>query len=421
MTSKLVTSEKGAAALMMLLAFMVMAVPLVTAALSFASTLSIDSRNKTLRLKSQYSSMSGTQHLMYRLEHEAGYADGLPLEVPQSYDVVINGKTVTVTVTKTNEPPPVDAVPPGITSRSFNITKTVTPNAVPLNTFTTYTYSAVIANMTEDEKTVTNLKDDFPTGLTYVTGSTSGITTTDPTIVSGDLRWNLSAAEGTIPAFTARVIQFQMEGTLPEGIYCNDIWVSPGGDKTRSGLTAKITSGSPAGIYCPGTAVGLAKTVSPMVVATNTPTTFTYTVTFTGEGDQASNVSKIIDLLPIDFSYVLGSTSGLTTDDPSIVSKNQGTQEELTWSANPITTIDPGETETLIFQATATLLDAGYYNELTATVSGLNYDLYTWPTAKIEAVGVFEAVGSDGESSNSTDIWLGENGANVNDWAVTTG
>ena len=419
MIGRLLRGEEGVA-LILVLAFVALAVPLVSSALGLASTLSIDSRVKTGRMYSQYATMGGVEHAIYRLVYEDGYAEALPLGQATNYIITLNGIDMTVTVTKTNEPPPIDAVPPGVSNRAFRITKSVSPSSVSADTQTTYTYTSIISNMTETEKTITQLKDDFPEGLTYVTGSTSGLTTSDPSIVAGDLRWNLSGAEGTLAPFTTKTIQFQMQGSLPQGVHCSDIWVSPGGDKTRSGLTAKIIAGSPSSTLCPGTAMQLDKSVSPQVVPSNTLTTFTYTLTFTSDGTDSVDVSKIIDLLPAGFSYVTGSAQGLTTADPSIVLKNQGTQEQLTWSANPINTIAPGEVQTLTFQATATLVDASYFNEATASTSGLNYDLYTWPDAKVEVVGVVDLGATDNETTTSSEVWLNSDGATKASWTVST-
>lgn len=418
MIHRLLQRQEGQA-LIMLLAFMALAVPLVTGALGYASTLALDSRAKTGVLKSSYSSMGGIQHLTYRLVYEDGWAESLPLGLAVNYTIVLNGINVIVTVTKLQDPPPPPAVPGSVANRAYLITKSVYPTTAPASTPTTYIYTSLISNGTDTERTISNLTDDFPEGLTYVTGSTSGLTTADPSLVAGNLRWNPTSAEGTIAPFSSKNIQFQMQGSLAQGVYCNDIWVNPGGDKTRSGLTAKIVVGSPASNLCPGTAIKLTKTVSPAVVPADTLTTYTYTLTFTSDGTNSVNVSKIIDLLPAGFNYVPGSSQGLTAANPSIVLKNNGTQQELTWSANPIGTVAPGETRTQTFQTTGIATANDYYNEATATVSGLNYDLYTWPTARVQVLGVFQLSSTDNKTTTSTDAWLGNEGAILNNWSVS--
>ena len=58
---------------------MVLVVPTVTAALSFAATVSTGSGAQSERAIAQYTSTGGAEHGLYRVVHEAGYADGLVL------------------------------------------------------------------------------------------------------------------------------------------------------------------------------------------------------------------------------------------------------------------------------------------------------------------------------------------------------
>ncbi|MBI4339818.1 MAG: DUF11 domain-containing protein [Chloroflexi bacterium] len=419
MIRRLARSQAGMA-MIMLLGFMVLAVPLVTVALQYASTLSMDSRVKTRLVKSSYATLGGNQYALYRLQYEAGYADSLPLGIPVSSVITLNDIPVTVTVTKESNPPPPPQVPGGLTNRSFSISKSVFPATASPGADTTYVYQALLSNMTPNTKTVNSIQDDFPTGLSYVTGSTSGITTSNPTLVSGDLKWSLTDAEKTLDPFSTKLLQFSMRGTLAQGVYCNDVWVAPGGDKTRSGLTAKIVVGSPASTLCPGTAITLTKSVSPSVVPSNQPNTFTYTITFTSTGTASVAVSKIVDLMPAGFNYVTGSSTGLTTANPAIVLKN-GNQQQLTWSANPIGTVAPGGTATLSFQATATVASNDYWNEVSATVSGLNYDLYSWPTARVQVMGVFQITAEDDKSTAESTAWLGSESIVVDEFTFSSG
>ena len=130
------------------------------------------------------------------------------------------------------------------------------------------------------------------------------------------------------------------------------------------------------------------------------------------------DVSKIIDLMPPDFNYQLGTSEldGVPLFDPSITIKN-GNQEQLTWNANPITTVAPGAISTLIFEAKATLQGGSYFNQLEVTVSGLTYNVFLWPTAQVEVYEVFliRAVDTNGTTATSrliispsgpiTDVW----------------
>ena len=103
MTGRFLRDETGAV-LVVVLAFVVLAVPLVTGALGLVSTLSIDSGEKTRNIKSTYATMGGLEHATYRLVYEDGYAESLPLGIPTNYGITINGIDVTVALIKTNEP-----------------------------------------------------------------------------------------------------------------------------------------------------------------------------------------------------------------------------------------------------------------------------------------------------------------------------
>lgn len=201
-----------------------------------------------------------------------------------------------------------------------------------------------------------------------------------------------------------------MQGTLATGVYCNDVWVNPGGDKTRSGLTAKIIVGNAGSTLCPGLVVRVSKTVTPEVPAAGVTTTFTYTITLQNDGTVDAEINNVIDLLPPGFDYVLGSSQGVVDEDPSIVLKNNGTQEQLTWDDDDLE-IASGETRTLIFQTTANVTGGDYFNEATVNVEDQNYDLYTWPTARVHVSRAFRIVARGPESTADAIIWINTDGS----------
>ena len=95
-----VARDERGGAILVVMAFLVFVVPTVTAALSFAATVSLGSGARTESVIAQYTSTGGAEHGLYRVVYEAGYADGLVLDVPDVYTVPINGRTVDVSVTK---------------------------------------------------------------------------------------------------------------------------------------------------------------------------------------------------------------------------------------------------------------------------------------------------------------------------------
>ena len=84
------------------IAFMALAIPILTASLSLAGTVSKDSRVKTTILQGQYGAQGCTQYATYRLYKEPGYLNGLVLGVPDVYS--FNGCTINVTKVSEAQP-----------------------------------------------------------------------------------------------------------------------------------------------------------------------------------------------------------------------------------------------------------------------------------------------------------------------------
>jgi len=289
----------------------------------------------------------------------------------------------------------------GQTAGHSRASKVVSPTTALVDTLTTYTYTATITNGTETEQKITQIWDVFPQGMSYVSGSSMGLTTNDPEFAGDRLKWNLTVAEGTLPPMSSKDLEFKMTGTLPEGVYCNDVWVSPHGDKTRSGLTAKIIVGSSSSTLCPGTAIQLNKSVDKTTALPGE--ILTYTLTFTSDGTDPVDIDKIEDILPTGFNYVPGSTEGLTTVDPSI---KYLPEQELKWTGSPIGTVAPGGSATLTFKVMTSSDVGNYYNEVYSKVSGLNYEIYTWPTSLAQVLAAFRITATDGKTTVDSQLWL---------------
>jgi uncharacterized repeat protein (TIGR01451 family) len=103
-----------------------------------------------------------------------------------------------------------------------------------------------------------------------------------------------------------------------------------------------------------------------------------YTITISNTGNNPGNLSTIVDLLPDGFSYVSGSTGGLTTADPNI-SGNQ-----LTWQGS--WNVPVSGSISLTFTAKAALSGEDYANYV--TINGDNFALMnTGPTAVVSISG----------------------------------
>jgi len=124
--------------------------------------------------------------------------------------------------------------------------------------------------------------------------------------------------------------------------------------------------------------VSVTKSAAPANVAAGAAVTYTITITNAGYGD--ASVTAIQDTLSTGFGYVPGSTTGLTTADPSVTS-----QTILEWTGAWIAPKRTGEVDgtlTLSFQATAAGARGTFPNFV--TVSGGNFTaVQTGPTAEV--------------------------------------
>ena len=414
--------------LVMVLAFMGLTVPLITAALGLATTLSVDSRVKNGILKSQYSVLAGTQYALYRVIYETGYIESLPTGVPDSFSITINGTDVTVTVLNTNEPPGVPPPPSSDNSRRLQATKTVNPVTASPSVLTTFSYAITVENLDDEPENLKKVHDRLPPGFVYLAGTTSGVTTDDPVIVNypggqgepgyQELTWNLAPLQITLQPGQSANLQFDAEASAAEGNYCNEAWAEPGGDKTTSGQTARVQVGSPANNLCGGQAVAVSKSVDPSIAPGDTSATYTYTIAIENVGSAVLNMSLVRDLLPTGFLYLAGSTTGdLTTADPNDT-MFQGRQR-LDWVFSPKLQLTPGQSSILIFQADAVAAAGDYWNEVWVTLDEFSYSVYTGPTAVVNVMSITETSATDGMHTVSSEVWVGTSSHIVNEWTIT--
>lgn len=414
---RLVGGESGVA-MIMVLAFIALAGAAVPASLAVASSLAVDSRVKTEILKEQYAAIGADQYSTYRMLYEPGYTDTLVSGVPDTFTVTLNGIDVITSITmyasSTSNPPAGSSD----NNRRLQTTKVASPTTALADTLTTYTYTITVENRSESAESINKVYDQLPAGMTYVTGSTSGMTVAEPSASGQQLEWNVVAEGINLAQGQSATLSFDVQGTLAEGLYCNEAWVTPGGPKTSTGKTAFITVGTPASPLCSGPAVTVTKTVDKPVVLADTFETFTYTITVDNIGTDGLNVDKVEDLLPAGFAYLAGSTTGnFTTSDPS-TTLIQG-RERLIWNFNPTVLVPSDTVSTLTFQATATAPPGIYPNEAWIVLTQFSNDAYTWPTAEVRAMGAYGTNATAGNTSVTGELWIGYDSYATTSWEIS--
>jgi len=225
-------SEKGQAFLLALVALGIGA--LVTAPfLGHASSSLIGSRVYREAIAERYSADAGIEHAIWRLKYEPGFADSLTAENPTANDsITINNMTNNITITRIDDtfPPEPPPDPEGQQSWRIQVTKGVEPNSAPVGQPTTFTYTIYIENVGTSTVHIEKISDLLPLGFIYETGSSSGVTTEEPTIEleegQQDLVWVFPTPHPFVDAGETVTQVFQAIATPEEDIYWNTAWVT---------------------------------------------------------------------------------------------------------------------------------------------------------------------------------------------------
>ena len=325
---------------------------------------------------------------IHELLSDPNFDDGL---TPGNPDTNItaqpNGETVNITITKIYGGG-------SLQGQALTLTKEVSPATAPVNTATTFTYTITIDNQGGDAVTLEQVVDNLPPDFSYVEGSTSGFITSDPDANSTGadcgsnsyiLTWDLSPYV-QVGAGEELTLTFQAAATLSDGTYYNQVharydpwWTSPE-IEIYTPYTAPVTVGTGTPKCGYGGALYVEKSVTPDQPFPG-ESTITYDINIENWGEDTRYVCVITDLLPPTFSYKAGSSSGITTADPTSTWDTDYDRWELDWrnpadgngDFPPLITVAPGQTKTQTFQATADIqTDTTYFNEVRVVYSNGN-------------------------------------------------
>ena len=377
--------QRGGVALIMLVGFVGLAVPVTVASLETSATLSLASRVYDDRLQGAYSAEAGVEFAIHNILNDPTFDDDLTAASPtKGLTANINGESVAVSVTKIFGSGPLQG-------QGLILSKAVTPTTAPVRATTTYSYTLTIKNEGTDTADIEEVYDYLPPGFNYDAGSTTGITTDDPVVnttatatcgsAPEKLFWNIPTAVEIDPG-QELTLTFQATANLPDGTYLNQAslrydpwWTSPRVD-VFTPYTAEVTVGS-GGPKC-GYDLHLLLTqdVVPKSPTPGVPTEFTYTIT--AENVMSSDtayVCKMEDLLPPAFTYVTNSTgdypSNIWTLEPEEKWQSASERWKLRWADGPDAALQPlqsipaGQSKTQVFRALATPESGvNYFNEV---------------------------------------------------------
>jgi len=163
-------------------------------------------------------------------------------------------------------------------------------------------YTITISNPNAEDVTLDTITDTLPDGFSYVAGSSSGVTTSDPDVSGQDLTWN---GPFTAPANGDVTLHFLVTVATVAGDYTNNAGGTAEGGFTvaPTGPTAQITVES-------GADLSITKSDSPDPVFVGNDLTYTLTASNAGP-ETASNV-VVTDALPADVTFKSASPSSCT-------------------------------------------------------------------------------------------------------------
>ncbi len=194
------------------------------------------------------------------------------------------------------------------------ITKTGDHDTVDAGRATGYTIT--IANPNVRDVSLTSLFDDLPPGFTYISNSTTGLTTAEPVISGQRLTWS---GPLIIPASTTVDLHFEVVVSSTPGTYRN----------TAAG-TADGYTVVPDEQAAPADVRPLEGTTTPDLEVTKIADDVSglaglrtgYTITFSNPTDKTLQLKAVDERMAVGAAYVAGSTTGITTDDPAIDGRN---------------------------------------------------------------------------------------------------
>ena len=179
LTSVSTKGQTGGVAIIMLLGFIVLGVPLVGAASQTAAQLSRNSRVYDSRLTAMYSASAGVEVAIHKILSDPTFDDDLsPGDPSKDITVDTNGDTVTVTVTKIFSTATVQG-------QGIVLSKVLNPTSGPAGGVSPLTYTITLKNEGTSPAYLQEIRDELPPGASYDPGSTTGLTTDDPQVADG--------------------------------------------------------------------------------------------------------------------------------------------------------------------------------------------------------------------------------------------
>lgn len=351
---------------------------------------------------------AAAEHGLWTIENNSTFLASMTGTPPTAiYILGLTAGDATVTVTSES----VAAEAEGITAFL-----TVTPNSVIENTPTTVHYTLLVINNDNEEHVVTRVEaDPRAHSPVHLTGTTTGMTTADPTVTAGRWRWFLTPGVPIAPFGGQATLEW--DATFDEGD--GNYWT---GASIRVENVGSVSAPMSAAIRVDDAAsdIDIVTSVVPSQVGAGSSETFTYTLTVTNTGTGPLTAEWLEHAATRDLDYDPGSTSGISAADPQISHDVINDRWVHRWDVNP-TLLEPGVPVSLSFTVSGELLPGTTFSvslmrtvEDTAPSNLPTAD--TGETAPITAVRTFHINAAINGCTVDIDATLGSTGVDVISW-----
>ena len=177
MIKQIKRSQNGMMAISMLIVMLVLAVPVSYGSSKVAGQFSRGSQTYDAVMESEYSANAGIEYAMWKIMHVPSFDSALTQVNPTAdLSLTTNDKDVDITVTK------IFGAGGGLVGQGIVPSKTVSPTTASVSTLTTFTYTIKVKNEGTETVILKDITDYLPPRFSYVSGSSSGITTSAPTV-----------------------------------------------------------------------------------------------------------------------------------------------------------------------------------------------------------------------------------------------
>lgn len=301
---------------------------------------------------------SATEHALWRVKEDSSFPaefSGSPWSA--SYSLTATDFSADITVESTDY-----TVPSHETSGILQIS----PSVIAPSTSTEVTFLLELFNSDDSDGQITGI-EVFPKGSissSFVTGSASGITASDPTTISGGWRWSLWPYVDLEKFGSGKTLQWTLNMTANEGAYWTDVIVyMASGEQIQMPVetTVKVSDLD---------TLSIESTVSSTLVEADQSTEYEYQIFIENLDPSDEEVTRIRHYASSSLSFVAGSVSGVTTSDPSITT-GVGPNSDTTlyeWSFSGFD-LEQGIPQTIKFRLSGALPLGEYFTESTFRVS----------------------------------------------------